>query len=244
MAPSIAKNYEIYIDGYDLACALKDMTWQKQTGEVDVTALCTSGNRSFKPGSKEGTLNFSGFFDYDAVDLNEIENVLEAAFDDQEDVVVSASRGAVSVGGVAVMVRGGQNEHNIEASEGEAVATSGVIRAKGNIYHGKWVYKGSVDDNIDEGDSVDNGAATTNGGVFHGHTYLESDSDATDGEFLVEHSTNNTDWDDLIPTTAIGAENGAIIVEIPAETTIRRYTRTSFTAVGGKAYAVGALHRF
>lgn len=244
MAPSVAKNYEIYIDGFSIACAFKDMTWQKQAGEKDVTALCTDGNRSFKPGLKEGTLNFSGFYDFDAVNLNQIENILEAAFDDQEDIIVSASRGAVAVGGVATMVRGGQNEKNIEAENGEVVSTSGVVRAKGNIFNGKWVYKGSVDDDTDVGTVVDNLAATANGGVFHGHTYLEDDSDATDGEFLVEHSTDNLAWVTLIATQTIGAENGAIIVEIPSETTIRRYTRTSFTAVGGKGYGVAGLHRF
>ncbi len=200
MTAFLPKQAEIFVSGYDLACAFTEMNVSKSTGEKNATTLCNNGNSKWIPGRKEGSLSFNGFYDYDAIDLNKVENILDTAFENQADLIVSASLVAIVVGEMAYMVRGCQNEKNVENAEDEIVAISAVLRPKENISLGLWVYKGSADDDTDEGDSVDNAAASTNGGVLHFHQYLEDDSTATDGEILVEHSVGDSVWVTLIST--------------------------------------------
>lgn len=73
-----------------------------------------------------------------------------------------------------------------------------------------------------DGTTVDNGAATTNGGVVHLH--VTAFSGLTSDSVIVEHSTDNAAWvtlDTFTSVTAVGSERRTIA----AGTTVRRYVR-------------------
>lgn len=241
MAASIAKNCTILVDGYDLSCAFKSLNMVKSVDELDTTALCTTGDRSFVPGLKEGTLDLEGYYAYDGTDLDELENVLETAFANQSNVVISASLGALSVGGVAFMVTGGQTSHDVSSVLNQVIMATATIRATGNIYGGQWLYNDTVDDDTDTGSSVDNTAGTTDGGIIHFHAYAP-DGDITASEVVIEHSANNSDWDEL-GSVGIGDGFGAAAAEIPAGTTVNRYLRASVTATDGAATFAASFYR-
>lgn len=243
MAASIIKNCSAFVDGYDLSCAFKQAGIQKSAGEVDTTAFCTTGDLSFVPGLKQGTATLNGIYDYDAVDQDELENILDAAFDGQDDLIVSISLGAISVGGEAWMIRGGQTRKDVQNALAQLIMTNATIRAKGNAFRGAWLFNSAVDDAAEVGSSVDNGAATSNGGILHYHSHT-ADGDITDSAILVESSTNNSDWSTFISSQVLGAGSGAIAVEVAFGTTVPRYLRATVTNSDGEATGVAAFHRY
>jgi hypothetical protein len=96
--------------------------------------------------------------------------------------------------------------------------------------------------------SVDNGFATSNGGVLHVHYTAESGTDPTlDGK--LEHSSDNSSWSDvsggaITQMAAVGSQR----LEIAAGTSISRYVKWTSTAIGGSStptvtYAVAFARR-
>ena len=243
MAAYIVKESSVFIDGYDLSCAFKELGITKSAGEIDTTAVCTTGDRTFVAGLKEGTATLNGIYDYDATDEDALENVLAPAFDAQEELILTTSFNALIVGGEAWMLRGGQTENSVENQLEQLIMTNATIRANGNAFRGVCLFKAAVDDTTTAGSSVDNAAATANGGMMHFHVHTP-DVDITDAEVLLEHSTDNSSWVTLIAATPLGAGFGAVAVEVAAGTTVRRYLRATVTTEDGSATAVVAFHRY
>ncbi len=79
------------------------------------------------------------------------------------------------------------------------------------------------------GASVDNGAATSNGGVWHIH--VTAFSGLTSDSIILEHSTDNSTWatlDTSTLVTAIGSERRVVA----AGTTVRRHLRVRDDVTG------------
>ncbi len=244
-SPSIAKNCTILVDGYDLSCAFKELKMARKTDEIDTTALCTTGNKTFIPGLKEGSLSLTGIYDYDGTNLDKIENVLQTAFSNQSISIVSASLGALAVGGIAFQCRGGQVKKDVESVKNQLIMTMADIHAQGNIFSGKWLFGAQMGDSATTvGTSVDNLVPTTNGGVLHFHAVTTIPGlEGTDSQILVEHSVDGTTWATLITSTAIGAGHGAFAVQVAAGTTVRRYLRATVTSDGAGALCYAAFYR-
>jgi hypothetical protein len=242
MSASVAKNCSVFVDGYDLSCAFKEVKMAKNAQALDSTALCTTGDKSFVAGLKDGTLSLTGFFAYDGTTLDKIENVLETAFSAQANLITSCSLGALAVGGVAFMCRGGQTKHDVESVLDTLIMSNSDIRAAGNIMLGKWLFDASVNATTSVGSSVDNGAASANGGTLHFHVF-GPDGSISDASVLIEHSVDGSTWATLINTTAIGASHGAVAVEVAAGTTVRRYLRATVVTTGGAATCAAAFFR-
>lgn len=244
MAASIIQGVELYVDGFNPACAFRSLSIGKEADELESTSLCSNGNRTFKLGLKQGKMDLSGFYDYDGTDADETGNILNSAFDNQNQLVVSAGFAAIAAGGEAWLCRGGQVQHDVESVLNQIVMTSANIRAEDNVHRGVWLLDTNADGTTSTGSSVDNTSGTTNGGILHFHVWEESDSDATDAAITVEESSNDSDWSDLISETALGAASGALAIEVARGTSVARYLRATLTATGGKAYAVAAFKRY
>lgn len=78
--------------------------------------------------------------------------------------------------------------------------------------------------------SLDGGSATSGGGVAHLHCTAVSGTGPT-CDVVIEHSTNNTDWDTLAVFTQLEGNPAAERVVVPAGT-VRRYLRASYTVAG------------
>ena len=93
--------------------------------------------------------------------------------------------------------------------------------------------------------SVDNAAATTNGGVGVIHVAAISGTSTPTLTAKIQHSVDNSVWVDLITFTALTAV-GKQRVEVAAGTTINRYLRTISTITGSSpsfTYATGFARR-
>lgn len=243
MAAYIVKEASVFIDGYDLSCAFKELGIAKTAGEVDTTAVCTTGNRNFVAGLKESTVTLNGIYEYDGTLLDKLENVLSDAFDAQADLILTATFNLMTIGGEVWMSRGGQTANDIQNQLEQLIMSNATIRTRGLAYRGVALFNSAVDDAAEAGSSVDGTAATANGGILHFHVHTP-DGDITDAEVLLEHSTDNSSWVTLIATQALGAASGALAVEVAPGTTVRRYLRATVTTTDGEATAVAAFHRF
>lgn len=241
---SISQNFVCLVDGSDLACALKSLGISHELSEVDSTHLCNTGDRTFKPSLKASTVNLSGSFDNDETTTDKIDNILSTAYENQASMVASMSLGTASAGGIAIMFDGAETNYEVSNELDQLIMASSDIRVSAGAYHGKWIYVGSADTETIDSASLDNTASTANGGLFHAHVHLESDSDATDASFVLQHSTDDSVWVDLVASTAIGGTNGAITSTVARGTTVNRYLRVQFTATGGVAYGSASFHRF
>lgn len=239
----IGKNLSIYIDGINLACAFKNFDDARETEMLDTTALCVSDGRTFKPGLSTGTLEGSGIWDADTTNQDQIDDVMKAAFANKTVQVVTSSKETLAVGGVAVMAQSAKvQNYSIENQLGQLIMCSVSLQADNGIEYGKWLFSDTDSGSGTNGSSVDNGAASTNGGLFQGHLYLASDSAATNANFKLQGSALGSVWTD-IDDESVGANKGAVTFTIAAGTTVPRYLRVVFTATGGKAYGVAAFIR-
>lgn len=239
----IGKNIFFIVDGIRLHNALKTFSSAMEAEELDSTVLGSSGAfRTFVSGFKNGSLSLEGIWDSDTTNNDKIHDVLKAAFDSQTAKQLLASFGTIAIGGPALMLRDSKVlQYGISPNVGELIMATAELRADNAIEPGLWLFNGNATSASVNGTSVDNAAASTNGGHYQGHTYLESDSTATDSSFKLQHSTDNSVWADVEAAQSVGATKGSISRVVTG--TINRYTRIVFTATGGKAYGVAALVR-
>lgn len=239
-----ASNCRILVDGADLACAFTDIKFNQEADSLDNTTLCNTGDRTFEPGLRKGDLSFSGI--YDALDTtkDKIDDVLSKALDSRNDLILTASIGAIAPGGPALMAKGAKTKYEVSSPLGQLVMSSGEMQSDENILRGQFLFDGAANAGQTSGTSVDNTTSSNKGGIFHAHTYLKTDSTGTNGSFILQHSADNATWVDLIAGAEIGAANGAFAITVAKGVTINRYVRVLFTATGGKAYAVAAFKRF
>lgn len=239
---AVGKNIFFIANGIRLHDALKSFQPSMTKDELDATTLGTTGAfREFVGSFKSGQLDLEGIWDSDTVNLDEIHDVLMAAFNNDADVQLLASFEAIVNGQTALMLYNGQVlDYGIPADTGALIMAQAKLRADNAIEGGKWHYNNNAT-GASNGTSVDNGAATTNGGHYQGHLYLESDSAALNASFTLQHSTDNSVWVDVEAAQSVGANAGAVSRVVTG--TINRYTRIVFTPTGGKGYAVGAFAR-
>lgn len=239
----IGQNIAILVNGINLGCALQTFAPELSRDMLDNTTLCNTGSRTFLPGHKTGTISGEGIWDADSSDSSKIHDVMTEAFESGTALNITSSLESITQGSsAALMVESAKVENYTVKSELDQLVMASVQLRPDAIQYGLWIYKGSEDSDTDTGASVDNGAATTNGGLFQAHLYKQDDSTATSGTFSLEHSTNNSTWVELaadsVPTTF-----GAFGITIDAGTTIHRYTRVIFTSSGGIGYGAAALIR-
>lgn len=190
---AIAKSDLFLVDGYNIACALKSFSPACSTEEVDATVLCST-YRAFESGFKSGSLSTEGIFDSDGTDLDEIHDVLSNAFDEGTARAITASVGNYALGGHVLMLDGCSVEYQVAMPLGQLIMSNAEMRSTNGLSSGKWLISAQRNAGTFNSTAVNNGAATTDGGLFHSH--LDND-DATGVKVLCQHSTNGSAWVDL-----------------------------------------------
>jgi hypothetical protein len=233
---AIAKNITFLANGHNLATALKSFSPEATVEEIDATVLGNS-SRSWVTGFKSGTLSAEGIWNADGADADEIHDILSAAFVNSSTLVVTASLGSLAVGGDAVMMEGPEVKYGVNTPLGELIMASAELRASNGISFGKWLMSSQLNAGTTNGTAVDNGAATTNGGVFHVHLYND---DASDVDTKVQHSTDGSTWVDLTNVNNLSSTHTAGSATVASGTTVNRYLRAVSVVTGGNTILVSA----
>lgn len=237
MAGTSARNAAIYVNGADLS------TYFRQVGaddEIDLEDTTTFGStvtaKAWTALLKGAKLALGGFWDSTA--SVGATAVLHAALAAAAKAIVCVFPIAETTGGKGLALRADESAlkktfpvegvHKIEAEFQSSVGIEPItsLHAKGQETAGG------------TGTTVDNAAATTNGGAV----YLQVFDVGTTMTVVVRHSTDNFAADDTVldTFTAVTIDNKA---ERRALTgTIKRYVRITWTQTGNTTFS-SALHR-
>jgi hypothetical protein len=232
----IGRSDRILVNGYNLSSAMNKIEVKSTREKLDKTSLA-DGNRIFESGFRTGEASTEGFFDSNTVSADKITDVVSAAFESGAQEVVSLGYGLYALGGAVYMFDGCVANWDLPITVNQIILTNANWSSNNGMMRGKWLASAQYDAGTNNGTSVDNGAATTNGGLFHVH--LEND-DATDVDVKLQHSTDNSTWVDLTAVNNLSAANDAAAATVAAGTTVRRYLRTVATVTGGNTILVSA----
>lgn len=233
---AIAQNISFFANGYNLAPALKSYSVSLGLEEVDASVLAVN-YRSYEAGFASGTLSASGIFDSDGTDLDEIHDVLSAAFTDRDTVSVMTSLGTLAVGGDVFLMNACETQYDVDVPLGQLIMSNVEMRSKTGLDFGKCLASVQLNSGTTNGTAVDNAAASSNGGLFQVH--LQND-DATDCDFTLQHSTDNSVWVDLATVTNLSDANSFGYATVAAGTTVSRYIRLKSVITGGNTTLVSA----
>lgn len=233
---ALAKNISFFANGYSLADALKSFSIEADSDEVDATVLANDF-RSYEQGFKSGTLNASGIFDHDEDLLNKIHDVFSAALTAGNVLNVLASFGDITLGAAALILKAVETKYSVDIPLGQLIMSNAVFRAEDNIDFGRFLISEQIDEGSIDGDSIDNGAASSNGGILQ--VQLQND-DATDVDVLIQHSVDDSTWVDLISVEDLSDAHDSGFAVVAPGTTVNRHLRAVVTVTGGNTFLVSA----
>lgn len=234
---AVAKSDTILVDGHNVAGALKEFTAQANVEELDATVL-SSTYRAYEPGFRTGSLDASGVYDSDPTNLDEIHDILGAAFNAGTAQVVTASLGNYAVGVDVIMLNGCVVKYDIPIPLGQLIMSNASFRATDGVNFGKWLISAVLAAGTTNGTAVDNGAATANGGMLHVHLHND---DASDVDVKVQHSTTGVgSWVDLTNVDNLSSVHTSGSAVVAKGTAVSRYLRAVVVVTGGDTFLVSA----
>jgi hypothetical protein len=233
---AVAKSITFLVNGYSLADALNSISVQANQEELDASVLANT-YRSYEAGFKTGEINASGFFDSDGTNADEVHDVFSSIYNSGATNNITYSFGTVAVNGDALLMNGCEMQYDVGIPVGGLISVVSRFKATNGVGFGKWLMHDQLNAGTTNGTSVDNGAASTNGGIFQVH--LQNDT-ATDVDTKLQHSTDNSTWGDVTD----GAVNNLVSAHtsgaVTVSGTINRYTRAVSVVTGGNTLVVSA----
>lgn len=235
---AVVSNISFFINGVNIADAITEFSFEGEGEEIDATTVSSSGAfRTYVQGFKSSTLETAGIFDSDDTTSDKIHDILSSAWTTGASNVVTASRGAITVGATAIMMDGPQLTYEMPHEVGELIMSNATFRADEAINFGVWLMNAAQAAGTNNGTSHDNGASTANGGFMQVHLYND---DASDVDVKIQHSTDNSTWADLTGAAVnnLSATRASGSATVAAGTTVNRYLRAVATVTGGDTFLV------
>lgn len=235
---AIGQNISVFCNGVNLGAWLKSINFEATREELDATVLLNN-YRSYVPSFNSGSISCEGLWSSDAANADEIHDIFQLAYTNATTNVVTASLGTIAVGDNALMMNGVQMKYGVPTTVGELIMAQAEFRATDGALFGKWLANVQLNSGTTNGTSVDNSAASTNGGIFHVHL---NNSTASDCDFKVQHSTDNSSWADLTGAAVnnLSATYASGTATVAAGTTVNRYIRLVSVITGGNTVLVSA----
>ena len=198
-----------YTKGYNLAY---------QSEMLDVTVL-TSTSKEFIPGQESATFNVDMLLDNAATASSQFGILYTAKSTPQ---VVTLAPSGTARGAETWQVQSNELNFNTSAAVGDVVSATVAFQSDGLVDPGVVIDPETAITVDTNGTSVDNTAATSNGGVAHLH--VTAYSGLTSNSIILEHSTNNSVWTTLATFTLVTGTGSERLVVAPG-TTVNRYLR-------------------
>ena len=232
MAVAHGKQTRIYLNGYNLTGFFRKSSSEltRETAESTVFGL---DDKTYLAGVKDATASLEGLFDNAA---DGVEEVLLAALNADPTILNILPQGD-AIGNVAHGLTSLETKYALDASKDDVVSLNTELQSTAGrdrllVHHalGSEVASG-------QSASIDNGAATTNGGV--GYIHVPDIAGITNLSVLIEDSADNSAWATILTFAGVTADRGRQRVEITG--TVRRYTRSSwgFTGAGSSQFWAG-----
>lgn len=233
------KNVKVFVDQFDFSAYFNDVT-ATTTVETAETSAFGSSAKEYITGLKDGTVSLSGMFEGTAdVGTDSYFGTALGSATKQKVIVATAGH---SNGARAVMLQSDDTSYEVSGSIGDVVQTSAEFQASSGVEHGVILSSGAAVTSTGNGTSVDNAAASTNGGV--GYVSVPTNTRNGNVTIKIQQSADNSTFTDLITFTVVSsATKTSERVEVTG--TIARYLRVSYTVAGstGSATPIVAFSR-
>lgn len=227
------KNISVFVDEYDFSSYFSDMTAAEKVDTADVTAFGAAG-KAYIIGNQDGTLSLSGFFESTAnTGTDQYFAGVKGSTTKQK---VIASLEGNTVGTRAIMLQADTSSYQVNSSVGDAIKTSAEFQASESLDHGVILSSGSAVNSTGNGTGVDNGAASSNGGV----AFLSVPANTRNGNITikVQSSADNSTFVDLVTFTTVSTSTKTSErILVAAGTAVPRYLRVSYTVAGSTGSA-------
>jgi hypothetical protein len=233
------KSVKVFVDEFDFSSYFNDVS-ASTTVETAETTSFGSDAKEYITGLIDGTVSLSGMFEgtEDVGTDDYFETVLGG---EAKQKVIVATEGH-GLGSRAVMLESDATSYEVSGAIADVVQASAEFQSSEGVEHGVILSSGAAVSSTGNGTGVDNGAATTNGGVG----YLSVPVNTRNGNVTVKiaASADNSTFADLVTFTVVSsATKTSERVEVTG--TVARYLRVSYTVAGstGSATPIVAFSR-
>lgn len=227
------KNTVVLFDKYDLSQYFNSATTSAMAEAVETTTF-GSANKTYAVGMKDGTVSFEGLWS-GVLDTEGSDAVLHTAIASTTKKIITVATEGATIGRRCKLVNTDETSYEIKAAVADMVTISAEAQASGTV--------GGLDGGVllaasqtvtatVANSSVDNAAATSNGGVAHLHVTTNTRNGAI--TVKVQHSSNGSTWADLTTFTATtSATTTSERIEVAAGTSVNRYLRANVSGFAG-----------
>lgn len=193
-----------------------------EMGLEDSTVLGDTGHK-FTPTLKAGSINITGFFDATA---NKSDAALRAALGSSTgEPFTYFPAGFDTIGNRCILSLSRAANYNNAGEVAGLVGFTYSAQADGGNDFGVVLHAFAAETGTTASASVNNGAASSNGGVGQVHASAFTGTSVTP---KIQHSVDDGVWVDLVSFTAISAA-GSERVTVAAGTTVNQYLRETRT---------------
>lgn len=232
------KNVNVFVDEFDFSTFFNDVSASSAVETTETSAFGTSA-KTYIVGLQDGTVSLSGMFDGTATGTDvHFSSVLGQA---SKQLVLVAPSGH-SNGASAVVLQADSTSYEVSGAVADIVQTSAEFQSDEGVEHGVILSSGAAITATGNGTSVDNGAASTNGGV--GFLSVPINTRNGNNTIKVQQSADNATFTDLITFTVVtSSQLTSERVEVTGG--VARYLRVNITVAGstGSATPVVAFAR-
>lgn len=242
MAFQTGVTMKILVNQYDLTGYFRKMDLDAVTSMYDTTVF-GSTSKAFIPGIKSGTIAVEGLFEGVAT-ANAPDNVFSAIEASATVPLVSIAPAGLTVGNRVYLLQAHEHNHNVAAVIDDLIMNSAEFTDNDGYDFGLSLHALTAEISFPvNGTSINNGAATNNGGVGFLHVTAIAGG-APNIVYKIQHSTNDSTWVDLIQFSAVTsnlATTGYQRTVVAAGTQVRQYLRMTATEGGTTSSIVGAV---
>ena len=238
MALITGVSMKVLINQYDLSGYFRSVNPSMSRGMYDTTTFGSTQHQS-TPGFTTGTIEIEGFYE-DPITADAPDNVFAAIEGASTPPIVSILPEGWAVNKRAYMIRANESNHTVNAVIDDIIKNNASFQSNDGYDIGLSLHGLIAETSYPvTGTSVDNSAASSNGGIAFLHVSAIAGA-APSITFKVQHSSDNAIWADLVTFTAVTTA-GAQRVLVAAGTTVNRYLRMTATNGGTTSSVTGAV---
>jgi hypothetical protein len=236
MAFRHGKNTAVLVGAYNLSAYFQSAQVANSVMTAETTTYGAAGGaKTYVTGLNDSTVSLSGLFDGAA---GAVDSVLQAAIGTDTDInYLIAQDGGMVVGRPCLIGQSILTKYSVDSPVADVVKTSADLQSDAGNDRGIILADLTAISATANGTSVDNGAATSNGG----YAFLFVPTNTRNGTVTVkvQHSSDNSTWVDLTFTNSASSFTAVSSSATTSErltvalgSNVNRYLRAQYTVAG------------
>lgn len=224
------KGTRVLVNTTDLSAFFRDSSLSATVATSETTTYGVTGDaKTYVAGLNDATVALSGLFDGDT---GAVDDILTGVLGSSTDVVFTVAQdGGLTVGRRCYLGQAIETKYNITSPVADVVQSTADLQTDGGSALGVVLAAAASVNATGNQTSVDNGAASSNGG----QATLHVTANTRDGNVVVkvQHSADNSSWADLVTFATVGSSTKTSErVALASGITVNRYLRASYTVAG------------